>query len=160
MLLRDIDGDLTRTRYDAAVSGPAYSLRWDHHFALLSAAVLAGAACDGQTAVAPVAESGDVGLPHPMAREAGCGWWPRLRRVTDGVIRRPGRGLRSAASTMPGSLPWPEPAGRSLRVMGVRFAQRRSGVDEIPDELPRTAEKHVSRLLTKTEPTDRVTLGG
>ncbi|MFI1823945.1 ATP-binding protein [Lentzea sp. NPDC020367] len=135
LLLRAVDGDLTRAEYDSVVADPAAGLRWDHHFALLASAVLAGAEGDKDAALAQVQESGDVGHPYPMARHLG------LRLVAEAAVRDgwgdPETWLRSAEHHFhdAGIAAVAGACRAQLRLMGVRVTQRRSGVDEVPDEL-------------------------
>ncbi|MET9232075.1 AAA family ATPase [Lentzea sp. NPDC003310] len=135
LLLRAVDGDLTRAEYDEAVADPAAGLRWDHHFALLAAAVLAGAEGDAGTAAERVRDSADAGALYPMARHLG------LRLVAEAAARDgwgdPETWLRAAEHHFHDAGN-PAVAGAcraQLRLMGVRVTQRRTGVDEVPDEL-------------------------
>ncbi|MDX8030575.1 AAA family ATPase [Lentzea sp. BCCO 10_0856] len=191
LLLRAVDGDLTRAEYEETVADPAAGLRWDHHFALLASAVLAGAAGDAEAARTQVVESADVGMLYPMARHLG------LRLVGEAAARDgwgdPEAWLRTAEHYFhdAGIAAVAGACRAQLRQMGVRVTQRRSGTDEVPDELrlagvtvreyevmrllgarlanneiaaqlhvsPRTVEKHVSSLLTKTGLTNRLALG-
>lgn len=135
LLLRAVDGVLTWDEYRDAVANPAAGLRWDHHFALLASAVLSGASGDVVAALRDVESSADVGALYPMARALG------LRLVGEAALRdgwgSPEVWLRSAEQYFhDASVPAVAGACRALlRGMGARVAQRRTGTDEVPEEL-------------------------
>jgi DNA-binding CsgD family transcriptional regulator len=165
-------------------------LRWDRMFALYAKAVLAGRAGRGDEATAAVTEALVVGAPYAMGKHLG------LRLTCEAALAdgwgTPVDWLRAAEDHFHGAdVPAVASACRALlRSSGVRVAQRRTGLSEIPTALrsagltvreyevlrlladrlgnreiadrlhlsPRTVEKHVSSLITKTGLPNRIAL--
>jgi DNA-binding CsgD family transcriptional regulator len=190
LLLQALAGSLTMTEFDAVASSPAARLRWDRMFALFGRAVIAGRAGDVTEADAAMAEAMTVGAPYAMGRHL-C-----LRLVAEAAVAdgwgAPVEWLRAAEDHFHSAdVPAVASACRALlRHSGVRVAQRRSGLADIPSALrsagltvreyevlrlladrlgnreiadrlhlsPRTVEKHVSSLITKTGLPNRIAL--
>ncbi|MFC4852757.1 helix-turn-helix transcriptional regulator [Actinophytocola glycyrrhizae] len=135
LLLRALDGTLTWAEYTRVTSLPAAGLRWDRHFALLAAAVLAGQHGDAENATACLAASQEAGELYPVARHLG------LRLVGAAAARdgwgEPQRWLRAAEQYFhDAGIPAVAGACRAvLRQTGFRVAQRRPGVQDVPDGL-------------------------
>ncbi|WP_133902519.1 ATP-binding protein [Actinophytocola oryzae] len=129
----------------------ASRLRWDRMYALFAKAVLDGRAGDGVSASASVAEALTVGTPYAMGRHLG------LRLVSEAALAdgwgTPVDWLRAAEDHFHGTdVPAVASACRALlRNNGVRVAQRRTGVSEIPAALRSAGltvrEYEVLRLL-------------
>lgn len=135
LLLRALRGDLDDAEYADVTADPASGLRWDHQFALLAAAVLAGRAGRADEAAARVADSLAASEPYPMARNLG------LRLVSEAALRdgwgEPDTWLRGAEQYFH-DLDVPAVAGACralLRQMGMRVTRRRSGIEAVPDAL-------------------------
>jgi len=151
LLLRALGGDLSREEHTRLTANPAAELRWDRQFSLFAAAVLAGAAADQDTAMAYVADALAAAELYPTARHLG------LRLVAE-AARRDGWGtpevwLRTAEQYFYRT-DRPAVAGACralLRQMGMPVAQRRAGVQDIPDPLRAAGvtsrEYEVLRLL-------------
>ncbi len=135
LLLRALEGTLTRAGYQETIASPSAGFRWDNHFALLADAVLAGRQGDLERAEAALAESQRVGELYPMARHLG------LRLVGEAAARdgwgSPETWLRAAELYFHNAgVPAVAGACRAqLRQMGLRIPQRRSGTHEVPDRL-------------------------
>lgn len=179
----------------AALSSPVVAdfappMRWDHMFALFAKAVLAGRSGAAGEASAAVAEALTVGAPYAMGKHLG------LRLVAEAALTDgwgvPVDWLRAAEDHFhEANVPAVASACRALlRNSGVRVAQRRNGLSEIPTALrsagltvreyevlqlladrlgnreiadrlhlsPRTVEKHVSSLISKTGLPNRIAL--
>ncbi|MFL6123929.1 response regulator transcription factor, partial [Actinophytocola sp.] len=151
LLLGALSGAITRPEFDAIVSSPGAGFRWDRMFALFGQAVLAGRAGGADEAVAAVDEAITVGAPYAMGRRLG------LRLVAEAALAdgwgRPIDWLREAEDYFHAAdIPAVASACRALlRHSGVRVAQRRSGVTEIPSALRSAGltvrEYEVLRLL-------------
>jgi len=130
-----LNGTLTWAEYTQVTSSPAAGLRWDRHFALLAAAVLSGQRGDPDTATACVAAGQEAGELYPVARHLGL-------RLVGAAAARDGWGepqlwLRAAEQYFhDAGIPAVAGACRAvLRQTGFRVAQRRSGVQDVPDGL-------------------------
>jgi len=190
LLLQALSGAITATEFDAVADSPAARLRWDRMFARYGRAVLSGRAGDAEAATAAVDEALTVGAPYTMGRHLG------LRLVSEAALAdgwgTPVEWLRTAEDHFHATdVPAVASACRALlRNSGVRVAQRRSGLTDIPSALrsagltvreyevlrlladrlgnreiadrlhlsPRTVEKHVSSLITKTGLPNRIAL--
>ncbi|WP_460397266.1 ATP-binding protein [Actinophytocola sediminis] len=190
LLLSALGESLTSAEFDALTSAPASRLRWDRMFALYAKAVLAGRSGAVGEAADAVTEALAVGAPYAMGRHLG------LRLVCEAALAdgwgTPVEWLRAAENHFHETdVPAVASACRGLlRSSGVRVAQRRSGVAEIPAVLrsagltvreyevlrllaerlgnreiagrlhlsPRTVEKHVSSLISKTGLPNRIAL--
>jgi DNA-binding CsgD family transcriptional regulator len=110
-------------------------LRWDRHFALLAAAVLAGRRGDVEHAMACVAASQRTGRLYPVGRHLG------LRMIGAAAARdgwgAPQRWLRAAEQYFhdAGMSPVVGACRAVLRETGFRVTQRQSGVRDVPDGL-------------------------
>jgi DNA-binding CsgD family transcriptional regulator len=150
-LLRALSSTITQADYEQVLSAPAAGLRWDRMFALFGQAVLAGRTGAGDDAAAAVAEALAVGAPYAMGRHLG------LRLVSEAALAdgwgNPVDWLREAEDFFHVSdVAAVASACRALlRNSGVRVAQRRSGVAEIPSALRSAGltvrEYEVLRLL-------------
>jgi DNA-binding CsgD family transcriptional regulator/tetratricopeptide (TPR) repeat protein len=190
LLLGALTDTITLAAFEQVVSAPGAGFRWDRMFALFGQAVLAGRAGAAADALAAVQEAVRVGAPYAMARRLG------LRLVAEAALAdgwgSPVDWLREAEDYFHDvDIPAVASACRALlRHSGVRVAQRRSGVTQIPSALrsagltvreyevlrlladrlgnreiadrlhlsPRTVEKHVSSLITKTGLPNRIAL--
>jgi ATP/maltotriose-dependent transcriptional regulator MalT len=190
LLLSALEGTLTQAEFDSLTTSPASKLRWDRMFALYAKAVLAGRAGRATEAVGAVTEALAVGAPYLMGRHLG------LRLVCEAALAdgwgTPVEWLRAAEDHFHETdVPAVASACRGLlRSSGVRVAQRRNGLSEIPAVLravgltvreyevlrlladrlgnreiagrlhlsPRTVEKHVSSLISKTGLPNRIAL--
>lgn len=109
--------------------------RWDRQFALFARAVVAGRAGRHDEAVKHVEEAVRVGQPYAMANRLG------LRLVSESAAAdgwgHPVEWLRTAEEYFHAAeiTPVASACRGLLRDTGVRVAQRRSGVDEIPATL-------------------------
>lgn len=151
LLLEVLSGRADWAAFETVTAVPASRLRWDRQFALFARAVLAGR--DGRAGLAEeaVAEALRVAAPFTLGRHLG------LRLVAEEALTRgwgaPVEWLRTAEDYFH-SVDVPAVAGACralLRRSGIRVAQRRTGVEEIPQSL-RTAgvtarEYEVLRLL-------------
>ncbi|HYQ63603.1 ATP-binding protein [Actinophytocola sp.] len=135
LLLAALDDTITRAEFDAVVSSPAAGLRWDRMFALFGQAVLAGRAGDADGAARAVDDAMTAGAPYAMGRHLG------LRLVAEAALPggwgKPIDWLRESEDFFHSSnIPAVASACRALlRNSGVRVAQRRTGVAEIPAAL-------------------------
>ena len=135
LLLGALSGAIGQDQFDAVVSSPAAGLRWDRMFATFAQAVLAGRAGDAPAAAAAVEEAMAVGAPYAMGRHLG------LRLVAEAALAdgwgSPIDWLREAEDYFhSANVPAVASACRALlRHSGVRVAQRRTGVTEIPAAL-------------------------
>jgi len=190
LLLQAISGTITLAEFTAVADSPAARLRWDRMFALYGRAVLSGRAGDDAAAMRAVTEALSVGAPYAMGRHLG------LRLASEAALAdgwgTPVEWLRTAEDHFHAAdVPAVASACRALlRNSGVRVAQRRSGLTDIPSALrsagltvreyevlrlladrlgnreiadrlhlsPRTVEKHVSSLITKTGLPNRIAL--
>ncbi|MHC3470048.1 ATP-binding protein [Streptomyces sp. 7R007] len=164
-------------------------LRWNRHFALLARAVRLGRLGRGAEAAVAVREAATAAAPYPMAARLGLrlvaeaaqadGWgdpvtWlreaeqyfhdagvPAVAQACRGLLRRAGAVVPQRAA---GQVP------RELRVLGVtpreyevlRLLADRPDNRTLAARLfisPRTVEKHVASLLTKTGRPNRAALG-
>ena len=109
--------------------------RWDRQFALFARAVVAGRAGGHEEATACVEAALRVGAPYVMANHLG------LRLVSEAAVAngwgRPVEWLRTAEEYFHAAeiTPVASACRGLLRDAGVRVAQRRSGVDDIPPTL-------------------------
>lgn len=183
LLLEALSGSLSTTDFDTP-------MRWDRMFALYAKAVLAGRSGAATEAAEAVDEALAVGAPYAMGKHLG------LRLVCEAALAdgwgTPVDWLRAAEDHFhEADVPAVASACRALlRNSGVRVAQRRSGLSEIPTALrsagltvreyevlrlladrlgnreiadrlhlsPRTVEKHVSSLISKTGLPNRIAL--
>lgn len=190
LLLGALTATMTPAAFEEVASAPGAGFRWDRMFALFGQAVFAGRAGAAQDAVAAVNEALAVGAPYAMGRHLG------LRLVAEAALAdgwgTPVDWLREAEDYFHAAdIPAVASACRALlRHSGVRVAQRRTGVTQIPSALrsagltvreyevlrlladrlgnreiadrlhlsPRTVEKHVSSLITKTGLPNRIAL--
>jgi DNA-binding CsgD family transcriptional regulator len=190
LLLQALSGDLSPEELESVTGSPAARLRWDRMFGSFARAVLAGRAGATDEADVAVNDALTAGAPYLMARHLG------LRLTSEAALAdgwgKPVDWLRSAEDFFHSSnIPAVASACRALlRSSGVRVAQRRAGVTEIPSALrsagltvreyevlrlladrlgnreiasrlhlsPRTVEKHVSSLITKTGLPNRIAL--
>ncbi len=190
LLLRAVTGAIGAAEFEAVAASPAAGLRWDRMFASFGRAVLAGRAGDAGGAEAAVADAVAAGAPYAMGRHLG------LRLVSEAALAdgwgHPIEWLRAAEDHFHSAdVPAVASACRALlRSSGVRVAQRRTGLTQIPSALrsagltvreyevlrlladrlgnreianrlhlsPRTVEKHVSSLITKTGLPNRIAL--
>lgn len=112
LLLEALDGTLTRAEYSGVTAEPVAGLRWDRHFALLAAAVLAARRGDVEHAMACVAASQRTGRLYPLGRHLGLRIIVRPPPATAGASRSDGCVRRSSTSTTPGCLRWRARAAR------------------------------------------------
>jgi DNA-binding CsgD family transcriptional regulator len=190
LLLGAVGATITRDEFAAVASSPAAGLRWDRMFAQFGRAVLAGRASEHAAADAAVADALTAGAPYAMGRHLG------LRLIAECALAdgwgTPVDWLRAAEDYFHSAdIPAVASACRALlRNSGVRVAQRRTGIAEMPSALrsagltvreyevlrlladrlgnreiasrlhlsPRTVEKHVSSLITKTGLPNRIAL--
>lgn len=135
LLLGALTGTITPAEFAAVSSSPAAGFRWDRMFALFGQAVLAGRASDHPTALEAVRDACAVGSPYAMGRRLG------LRLVAEAALAdgwgNPVDWLREAEDFFHSAdIPAVASACRALlRNSGVRVAQRRAGVAEIPTAL-------------------------
>lgn len=126
-LLRSLSGDLSWPEV------PRF--RWDRQFALFARAVVAGRTGRHEEATAHVEEAVRVGAPYVMANHLG------LRLASEAAAAdgwgHPVEWLRTAEEYFHAAeiTPVASACRGLLRDTGVRVAQRRSGVDEIPAPL-------------------------
>ena len=153
LLLRVLDREVDQAEYDARTSDPASQLRWDRHFALFARAVLAGKGGQADEAMAAVAEATHVGSPYALGRHLG------LRLVGEAALDdgwgMPVEWLRTAEAYFhDAGVPAVARACRGLlRRAGLRVAQRRAGMADIPSSIRSAGitlrEYEVLRLLGK-----------
>ena len=153
LLLDTLAGDCDQASYDTIIAAPAARLRWDRQFALFAGAVLAGRAGAKTEAAQAVAQAMRVGAPYAMGQQLG------LRLVSEAALAdgwgEPIEWLRCAEEHFHASgLTAVAGACRALlRRTGNRVAQRRSGVERIPQRLRSAGvtvrEYEVLRLLAE-----------
>lgn len=135
LLLRTLSGDVGWAAFEEITSAPAGRLRWDRQFACFARAVLAGRDGRADEASAAVAEALRHGSLYAMGRHLG------LRLVGEAALTdgwgEPVEWLRTAEEYFHSSgLTAVAGACRALlRRTGYRVAQRRDGVEEIPQPL-------------------------
>jgi DNA-binding CsgD family transcriptional regulator len=135
LLLRAMSGELDWPGYEAVTSSPASRFRWDRTFALFARAVLAGRAGRHDEASAAVDEAMRVGEPYTMGKHLG------LRLVSEAACGdgwgRPVDWLRTAEEYFHRAdiSPVASACRGLLRDTGVRVAQHRDGVEDIPPAL-------------------------
>ncbi|HJP78794.1 MAG TPA: LuxR C-terminal-related transcriptional regulator, partial [Pseudonocardiaceae bacterium] len=153
LLLDALAGDVDWAGYQQTTSVPAARLRWDRQFALFARAVLAGREGRKAEAVAAVAEALQVGAPYAMGQQLG------LRLVGEAAFAdgwgEPAEWLRSAEDYFHGNgMTAVAGACRALlRSTGNRVAQRRNGIERVPQRLRSAGvtvrEYEVLRLLAE-----------
>jgi DNA-binding CsgD family transcriptional regulator len=135
LLLEVLCGKASWDTYNEITAAAASRLRWDRMFSLFAQAVLAGRDGDAAAAAASVGEALEVGAPFALGRHLG------LRLVAEEALvsgwGTPVEWLRLAEDYFHGvDVPAVAGACRALlRRSGIRVAQRRTGVDEIPQSL-------------------------
>jgi DNA-binding CsgD family transcriptional regulator len=149
LLLTTLAGESDEAAYAEITSVPAARLRWDRQFALFARAVLVGRT--GGDAVEVVREALHVGEPYALGRNLG------LRLVGEAALAEgwgePVEWLRAAEEYLHGN-GFTVVAGACralLRRTGNRVAQRRNGIERIPQRLRSAGvtvrEYEVLRLL-------------
>jgi DNA-binding CsgD family transcriptional regulator len=135
LLLRAMTGTIDWPDYEAVTSSPASRFRWDRTFALFARAVLAGRAGRHDEASGAVDEAMRVGEPYAMGKHLG------LRLVSEAATEdgwgRPVDWLRTAEEYFHRAdiSPVASACRGLLRDTGVRVAQHRDGVEDIPPTL-------------------------
>jgi DNA-binding CsgD family transcriptional regulator len=135
LLLQVLCGKVDWATFQEVTSAPAAQLRWDRQFALFAQAVLAGRDGHAEQAGVAVAEALRVAAPFALSRHLG------LRLVAEEALAdgwgTPVEWLRSAEDYFHGvDVPAVAGACRALlRRSGFRVAQRRTGVEDIPQPL-------------------------
>lgn len=153
LLLDALAGDVDWAGYEQITSVPAARLRWDRQFALFARAVLAGREGRKAEAEAAVAEALRVGAPYAMGQQLG------LRLVGEAAFAdgwgEPAEWLRTAEDYFHGN-GTTAVAGACralLRSTGNRVAQRRNGIERVPQRLRSAGvtvrEYEVLRLLAE-----------
>jgi DNA-binding CsgD family transcriptional regulator len=151
LLLEVIAGESGWEAHEKITSAPAARLRWDRQFALFARAVLAGRDGSAAQAAESVVEALQVGAPYTLGQHLG------LRLVGEAALAdgwgEPVEWLRRAEEYFHGGgLTVVAGACRALlRRTGNRVAQRRSGIERIPQRLRSAGvtvrEYEVLRLL-------------
>jgi DNA-binding CsgD family transcriptional regulator len=135
LLLRTLSGDADWAAYESVTASPASRFRWDRQFAAFARAVLLGRSGRHDEATSVIDEAVRVGEPYAMGRHLG------LRLVSEAAFEdgwgRPVDWLRTAEEYFHKAdiSPVASACRGLLRDTGVRVAQRRGGVDEIPPAL-------------------------
>lgn len=135
LLLRALAGEADWPDYEAITAVPVSRYRWDRLFTLFARAILEGRSGRGAEATASVTEAIRVSAPYPMGRNLG------LRLVGEAAVTdgwgTPGDWLRSAEDYFyAAGVPAVASACRALlRSTGLRIAQRRNGINGIPQSL-------------------------
>jgi DNA-binding CsgD family transcriptional regulator len=149
LLLDTLAGKSDQAAYQQIISVPAARLRWDRQFALFARAVLAGRSGDDVTEL--IREALQVGAPYALGQHLG------LRLVGEAALAEgwgePVDWLRAAEEYFHGN-GFSVAAGACralLRRTGNRVAQRRNGIERIPQRLRSAGvtvrEYEVLRLL-------------
>jgi DNA-binding CsgD family transcriptional regulator len=149
LLLDTLAGKSDQAAYQQTISVPAARLRWDRQFALFARAVLAGRS--GADVTELIREALQVGAPYALGQHLG------LRLVGEAALAEgwgePVDWLRAAEEYFHGN-GFSVAAGACralLRRTGNRVAQRRNGIERIPQRLRSAGvtvrEYEVLRLL-------------
>jgi DNA-binding CsgD family transcriptional regulator len=135
LLLAAMSGTVDWPAYEALTATPVSRFRWDRTFALFASAVLAGRAGRHDEATGAVDEALRVGEPYAMGKHLG------LRLVSEAAFAdgwgRPVDWLRTAEEYFHQAdiSPVASACRGLLRDTGVRVAQHRDGVEDIPPAL-------------------------
>ncbi|ALG14967.1 LuxR family transcriptional regulator [Kibdelosporangium phytohabitans] len=153
LLLGAIEGDVDRATYQEITAAPAARLRWDRQFAHFARAVIAGREGDRAEASAAVDDALRAGSLFEMSRFLG------LRLVGEAALTEgwgePVEWLRTAEEYFhkAGMAAVAGACRALLRRTGHRVAQRRTGIERIPQPLRSAGvtvrEYEVLRLLAE-----------